>query len=57
MKYRVSHKLPVLPHHTHPFNSARYITSLAKKFRTRPPRASVNGGSGNSQGQYSCFST
>ncbi|KAL9276542.1 hypothetical protein ACSQ67_025925 [Phaseolus vulgaris] len=50
MKYRVSHKLLVLPHRTHPFNSARYITSFARKFITRPPRASINGGSGNSQG-------
>ncbi|KAG5061388.1 Phosphatidylserine decarboxylase proenzyme 1, mitochondrial [Glycine soja] len=51
MKYRVSHKFPVLPRHTRPFNHTRYFTSFAKKFQTPQPRASINaGGSGNSQG-------
>ncbi|XP_020217617.1 phosphatidylserine decarboxylase proenzyme 1, mitochondrial isoform X2 [Cajanus cajan] len=51
MKYRVSHRFPVLPHHhTRPLNHARYFTSFAKKFQTSQPRASINGGDGNSQG-------
>ncbi|XP_014519417.1 phosphatidylserine decarboxylase proenzyme 1, mitochondrial [Vigna radiata var. radiata] len=51
MKYRVSHKFPVFPHRTHPFKNARYITSFTRRFLIRRPRASINGGSGNSQGE------
>ncbi|XP_052725778.1 phosphatidylserine decarboxylase proenzyme 1, mitochondrial isoform X2 [Vigna angularis] len=51
MKYRVSHKFPVFPHRTHPFQNARYITSFTRRFLIRRPRASINGGSGNSQGE------
>ncbi|KAK7309060.1 hypothetical protein RJT34_05495 [Clitoria ternatea] len=43
MKYRVSQRFPLLPQHT------RHFTSFAKKFKAR---ASINGRSANSQGDY-----
>ncbi|KAL1316684.1 hypothetical protein HN51_068848 [Arachis hypogaea] len=51
MKYRVSHRFPVLPRHTRFLNHTRSsFTSFAKRFQTTQTRASINGGSGNSQG-------
>ncbi|MED6157032.1 phosphatidylserine decarboxylase 1, variant 4 [Stylosanthes scabra] len=48
MKYRVSHRFPLLPRHTRFLNhTPSSFTSFSKRFQTR---ASINGGSGNSQG-------
>ncbi|KAK4262586.1 hypothetical protein QN277_028130 [Acacia crassicarpa] len=55
MKYRVSHRFPVFPHHARPYyalNQSRFLSSFFKKFQAAQARASINGGSGNSQGDY-----
>ncbi|XP_054824379.1 phosphatidylserine decarboxylase proenzyme 1, mitochondrial isoform X2 [Prosopis cineraria] len=53
MKYRVSHRFPVFPHVARPYyalNRSRSLSSFFKKFQSARARASINGGSGNSQG-------
>ncbi|XP_028762636.1 phosphatidylserine decarboxylase proenzyme 1, mitochondrial isoform X3 [Neltuma alba] len=53
MKYRVSHRFHVFPHLAQPYyalNQSRSLSSFFKKFQAAQARASINGGSGNSQG-------